>query len=234
MIGRRPGRTRYAIVMNGEGSSCSNHSPVRSARTLGAKGRKGSRCLILRFNVSFILGERGSQTMERLPSERGPNSMRPWNHPMMPPPAILAAASSISSSSGSQRYSSCAASRASLHAPSEKEGPRQASRITQPRGKPRAWCHTQSAAPIAVGVNILRIMATSLVHEAVDSPRVDAFFHDFAGWLARMPWERRVQALFGQVSRRCDRHGYLTPGEEHPGQHPKRGALPAAADALPA
>ena len=35
--------------------------------------------------------------------------------------------------------------------------------------------------------------------------------------LARMPWEGRVQALFGQVSRRCERHGYLTPGEDHPG-----------------
>ncbi len=46
--------------------------------------------------------------------------------------------------------------------------------------------------------------------------------------LARMPWEGRVQALFGQVSRRCERHGYLTPGEEHPGSHPKRGTLPAA------
>ena len=42
---------------------------------------------------------------------------------------------------------------------------------------------------------------------------------------ARMPWEGRVQALFGRVARRCERHGYLTPGEEHPGQHPKRGAL---------
>jgi hypothetical protein len=45
--------------------------------------------------------------------------------------------------------------------------------------------------------------------------------------LARMPWEGRVQALFGQVSRRCERHGYLTPGEEHPGSHPRRGAHPA-------
>ena len=35
--------------------------------------------------------------------------------------------------------------------------------------------------------------------------------------LARMPWEGRVQALFGQVSRRCERHGYLTPGEDHRG-----------------
>jgi hypothetical protein len=45
--------------------------------------------------------------------------------------------------------------------------------------------------------------------------------------LARMPWEGKVQALFGQVSRRCERHGYLTAGEEHPGSHPKRGTLPA-------
>ena len=45
--------------------------------------------------------------------------------------------------------------------------------------------------------------------------------------LARMPWEGRVQALFGQVSRRCERHGYLTPSETHSGSHPKRGTLPA-------
>jgi hypothetical protein len=31
--------------------------------------------------------------------------------------------------------------------------------------------------------------------------------------LARMPWEGRAQALFGQVSRRCERHGFLTPSE---------------------
>ena len=45
--------------------------------------------------------------------------------------------------------------------------------------------------------------------------------------LARMPWEGRAQALFGQVSRHCERHGFLTAGEEHSGQHPKRGTLPA-------
>ncbi len=47
--------------------------------------------------------------------------------------------------------------------------------------------------------------------------------------LARMPWEGRAQALFGQVSRRCERHGYLTPGEEHVGSHPAKGREPAAA-----
>jgi hypothetical protein len=45
---------------------------------------------------------------------------------------------------------------------------------------------------------------------------------------ARMPWEGRVQALFGQVSRRCERHGYLTPGDARcAGSHPRRGSLPA-------
>ena len=46
---------------------------------------------------------------------------------------------------------------------------------------------------------------------------------------AQMPWEGRVQALFGQVQRRCERHGYLTASEaDHPNSHPKRGADPAA------
>jgi hypothetical protein len=45
--------------------------------------------------------------------------------------------------------------------------------------------------------------------------------------LARMPWEGRVQALFGKVSRHCERHGYLTPGEQHSGQHNARGPLPS-------
>lgn len=40
-----------------------------------------------------------------------------------------------------------------------------------------------SAAPIAVGVNIVRVMANALAHELFESPKVDAFFHDFAGWL---------------------------------------------------
>ncbi len=47
--------------------------------------------------------------------------------------------------------------------------------------------------------------------------------------LARMPWEGRVQSLFGQVSRRCERHGYLTPTDEHPGKHPRQGVHAAAA-----
>lgn len=46
--------------------------------------------------------------------------------------------------------------------------------------------------------------------------------------LARMPWEGRVQSLFGQVSRRCERHGYLTPTDDHPGKHPRQGIHSAA------
>ncbi len=48
--------------------------------------------------------------------------------------------------------------------------------------------------------------------------------------LARMPWEGRAQALFGQVSRRCERHGYLTPSERKcdVSSHPARGGRPSA------
>jgi hypothetical protein len=46
---------------------------------------------------------------------------------------------------------------------------------------------------------------------------------------AQMPWKGRVQALFGQVSRRCERHGFLTPDEaDHPASHPPRRPLPGA------
>jgi hypothetical protein len=45
---------------------------------------------------------------------------------------------------------------------------------------------------------------------------------------ARMPWDGRVQSLFGQINRHCERHGFLSAGEEHVGSHPKHGALPAA------
>ena len=33
---------------------------------------------------------------------------------------------------------------------------------------------------------------------------------------AQMAWNGRVQALFGRVQRRCDRHGYISTGEKHP------------------
>jgi exosortase len=40
-----------------------------------------------------------------------------------------------------------------------------------------------SAAPIAVGVNVLRISVTSILYEAVGGRWADLVFHDLAGWL---------------------------------------------------
>jgi exosortase len=40
-----------------------------------------------------------------------------------------------------------------------------------------------SAIPIALVTNILRVTATGILHEMVDSATANAFFHDFAGWL---------------------------------------------------
>lgn len=45
--------------------------------------------------------------------------------------------------------------------------------------------------------------------------------------LARMPWEGRSAALFGQVTHFCERHGFLTPSDPHDSSsHPARGSLP--------
>jgi len=44
---------------------------------------------------------------------------------------------------------------------------------------------------------------------------------------AQMPWKGETQALFGQVSGYCPRHGYRTPEIEDKDQHRKRGPLPA-------
>ncbi len=44
---------------------------------------------------------------------------------------------------------------------------------------------------------------------------------------ALMPWNGKTQALFGQVSRHCARHGYLTPDDHPETSHPKRGDLDA-------
>lgn len=40
-----------------------------------------------------------------------------------------------------------------------------------------------SAVPIAVIVNVVRITGTSVLHDLVNNPRLDAWLHDFAGWL---------------------------------------------------
>ncbi|MFD9876642.1 DISARM system helicase DrmA [[Kitasatospora] papulosa] len=49
---------------------------------------------------------------------------------------------------------------------------------------------------------------------------------------AQLPWKGDTQALFGQVSRRCTRHGYVTPSavdaEWESATHPAKGDHPAA------
>ncbi|MGQ4384665.1 DISARM system helicase DrmA [Streptomyces sp. SAS_270] len=49
---------------------------------------------------------------------------------------------------------------------------------------------------------------------------------------AQLPWKGETQALFGQVSRRCTRHGYVTPSavdaEWESSSHPAAGGQPAA------
>ncbi len=45
---------------------------------------------------------RGSVTIERLPSARGPNSIRPWNQPTTSPSAIRSATVGKSCSSSSR------------------------------------------------------------------------------------------------------------------------------------
>jgi len=43
---------------------------------------------------------------------------------------------------------------------------------------------------------------------------------------AQMPWNGRVQMLFGQVESYCDRHGFRSPEIEDSDSHPKKGNLP--------
>ena len=47
---------------------------------------------------------------------------------------------------------------------------------------------------------------------------------------AQMAWNGRIQSLFGRVQRRCERHGYISTGEDHPRSHnanKRRGWPPA-------
>jgi hypothetical protein len=44
---------------------------------------------------------------------------------------------------------------------------------------------------------------------------------------AQMPFNGRIQALFGLVTRRCTRHGFLSAGEAHAGKHHATKAAPA-------
>jgi len=44
---------------------------------------------------------------------------------------------------------------------------------------------------------------------------------------AQMPWNGKVQMLFGQVNAYCDRHGFRSPEIDDSDSHPKKGDLPA-------
>jgi hypothetical protein len=45
---------------------------------------------------------------------------------------------------------------------------------------------------------------------------------------AQMPWNGKVQMLFGQVEGYCERHGFRSPEIDDANTHPKRGILPVA------
>ena len=45
---------------------------------------------------------------------------------------------------------------------------------------------------------------------------------------ADMPWRGEVQNLFGQITERCERHGFRSPGLEDSNSHPRLGNLPSA------
>ena len=45
---------------------------------------------------------------------------------------------------------------------------------------------------------------------------------------AQMPWNGKVQMLFGQVESHCERHGFRSPEIDDADSHPKKGALPSA------
>jgi hypothetical protein len=44
---------------------------------------------------------------------------------------------------------------------------------------------------------------------------------------AQMAWNGRIQSLFGRVTSRCPRHGFLSAGEGHPAQHHETPGWPA-------
>src|SRR6266851_1206300 len=98
MTPRFSGRTCAVKIMNGESVALSRYSAAASFFSDGANGRHHSRNLTALFTFAFISGSRGSARIERLPSARGPNSIRPWNQPRILPcdrsSAAVAAASS--------------------------------------------------------------------------------------------------------------------------------------------
>ena len=74
---RFSGFTCAVKIMNGESVADSMYSAALSASIDGANGRHHSRNFTALFTFTVISGSRGSARIERLPSARGPNSIRP-------------------------------------------------------------------------------------------------------------------------------------------------------------
>ena len=69
--------TSATSSMYGDSAVRSKYSPARSSSTAGANGRNDSRNLTFWLIADCIEAKRASPRIERLPSERGPNSIRP-------------------------------------------------------------------------------------------------------------------------------------------------------------
>ena len=90
--------------MYGLARSSSKCSPTCSRSTAGANGRNDSRNLIFRFSARCISRLRGSARIDRLPSARGPNSMRPCIQPTTAPSARCPATRSTSAARSRRSY----------------------------------------------------------------------------------------------------------------------------------
>src|SRR6267142_5508866 len=127
MTPRFSGRTWAVRIINGESYADSRYSDAASFLNEGAKGRHHSRNFTALFTLMFISGSRGSARIERLPSARGPNSIRPWYQPRIFPCDNISAAVAAGSERREARilYVFSAVSMAS----SSNDGPRYAWRM---------------------------------------------------------------------------------------------------------
>jgi hypothetical protein len=110
--------------MYGLSPSSSNHSATCSRNTAGANGRNDSRNLILRFITACIFGDRASPMIDRAPSARGPNSIRPCSKPTTFASAIAAATSAATPAGSTRRATHPPLRAAAAMSVSEKRGPR--------------------------------------------------------------------------------------------------------------
>src|SRR5260370_28160973 len=79
------------------------------------------------FTFAFISGSRGSARIERLPSARGPNSIRPWNQPRIFP--FESSSAAVEAGSASLVYRNLYVRSAFSTASSSKQGPQYPCRI---------------------------------------------------------------------------------------------------------